>query len=74
VRDIWNTDKISLGIGTDVTFYSKPATLDRIYGTNPVSWKLFLRIRPGKMDMSSMHGADGAHGYMNSGGANPPKH
>lgn len=27
VRDIWNTDKFSLGIGSDVTFYSKPAIL-----------------------------------------------
>jgi len=58
VRDIWNTDKVLLGIGGDVTFYSKPSILDRIYGNNPMSWKLFLRIRPGKMDMSqnSMHG------------------
>jgi hypothetical protein len=69
VRDIWNTDKVSLGIGSDVTFYSKPAILDRIYGANPVSWKLFFRIRPGKMDMSSMHST---HGNMNSGAENRP--
>ena len=57
VRDVWNTDKVSLGIGSDVTFYSKPAILDRIYGANPVSWKLFFRIRPSKMDTKhSMHG------------------
>ena len=67
VRDIWNTDKVSLGIGSDVTFFSKPATLDRIYGNNPMGWKLFLRIRPGKMDMS-MHGM---HGGMNMP-TNPP--
>ena len=70
VRDIWNTDKVSLGIGSDVTFYSKPAVLNSIYGNNPVSWKLFLRIRPGKMDMS-MHGM---HGNMDStGGDRKPK-
>jgi hypothetical protein len=63
VRDIWNTDKVSLGVGSDLTFYSKPAILDRIYGNNPVSWRLFLRIRPGKMKMS-MHG--------NSGGESQP--
>jgi hypothetical protein len=57
VRDVWNTDKLSLGIGSDVTFYSTPAVLDRIYGNNPVSWRLFLRFRPRKMDMSSMQGA-----------------
>jgi len=62
VRDIWNTDKVSLGIGSDVTFYSKPSLLDRIYGSNPVGWKLFVRIRPGKMDMTR----HGMHGNMNA--------
>jgi hypothetical protein len=55
-RDIWNTEKTSLAIGTDLTFYSKPSILDPIYGSNPVSWKAFLRVRPGPMNMSSMHG------------------
>ncbi len=68
VRDMWNTDKVSLAIGSDLTFYSKPSILDRIYGANPVSWKLFFRIRPAKMDM----GTHGMHGTMNSGGQNPP--
>jgi hypothetical protein len=49
-RDVWNTDKVSLAIGSDLTFYSKPAILDPIYGQRPVSWKLFFRIRPAKMD------------------------
>lgn len=62
VRDLWNTNKVSFAVGSDLTFYSKPSILDQIYGTNPVSWKLFFRIRPGKMDMSSMHGM---HGNMN---------
>jgi hypothetical protein len=48
-RDLWNTDKISMAIGSDVTFYSKPAVLDQLYGGQPVSWKLFLRLRPAKM-------------------------
>jgi len=58
VRDIWNTKKISMAIGSDLTFYSKPSVLDRLYGNNPVSWRLFLRLRPSKMDMSThaMHG------------------
>jgi hypothetical protein len=59
VRDLWNTDKVSFGVGSDLTFYSKPPILDQIYGSNPVSWKLFFRIRPGKMDMQSMHGMHG---------------
>jgi len=60
-RDVWNNDKVSVAIGGDATFYSKPAILDRIYGSNPAGWKLFLRIRPVKMDMA-MHGR---HGNMN---------
>lgn len=54
-RDVWRNEKISLGIGSDVTFYSKPALLDLVYGTNPVGWKLFVRLRPAKMDMSHPH-------------------
>jgi hypothetical protein len=55
-RDIWNTQKTSFAIGSDLTFYSKPSILDSIYGSNPVSWKLFFRIRPAPMSMSGMHG------------------
>src|SRR6266566_1762203 len=66
VRDIWNTKKFSLAIGSDLAFYSKPAVLDRLYGNNPVSWRLFLRLRPSKMDMST----HALHGNM--GGDKPP--
>ena len=57
-RDFWKNDKLSLAFGGDVTLYSKPARLDLIYGHNPVGWKLFVRIRPAKPDMSmqAMHG------------------
>jgi hypothetical protein len=61
-RDVWTNDKLSLAVGSDVTFYSKPAALDQIYGNNPVSWKLFLRLRPGKMDMKG----HSTHGNMKS--------
>jgi hypothetical protein len=54
-RDVVANEKISAAIGSDLTFYSKPALLDQIYGSHPVSWKLFLRLRPGKMDMT-VHG------------------
>jgi hypothetical protein len=49
-----------MAIGSDLTFYSKPSILDRIYGNNPVSWRLFFRLRPAKMDM----GTHGMHGNM----------
>jgi hypothetical protein len=54
-RDVWTNKKVALAVGGDLTFYSKPAILDRIYGSNPLGWKLFLRLRPAKMDMSQMH-------------------
>jgi hypothetical protein len=58
-RDVWNNAKLSVAVGSDVTFYSKPAALDAIYGNNPASWKLFLRLRPAKMVMKGhgMHGS-----------------
>jgi hypothetical protein len=56
-RDIWTREKLSVAIGGDITFYTKPAILDAIYGDHPVGYHLFLRLRPGKMKMSShMHG------------------
>ncbi len=55
-RELWNDEKTSVAVGSDLTFYSKPAVLDVIYGNSPVSWKFYLRIRPGKMDMAKMHG------------------
>jgi hypothetical protein len=54
-REIWNTEKMSIAVGSDVTFFSKPSVLDQIYGGNPVGWKLFMRVRPAKMDMTG-HG------------------
>jgi len=55
-RDVLANQKVSVAIGSDLTFYSKPDVLDQLYGDHPVSWKLFLRLRPGKMDMKAMHG------------------
>ena len=48
-RDVWNTEKVSVALGSDVTFYSKPDILNEIYGRNPVSYKFFIRLRPNKM-------------------------
>ena len=56
VRDVWNTDNVSLGIGGDFTFYSKPALLDSIYGPRPVAFRLFIRLRPAKMVMGPAAG------------------
>lgn len=55
-RDLWNTDKWSIALGGDVTFYSKPDVLDTLYGRNPTSYKLFVRIRPARMKTGSHAG------------------
>lgn len=47
VRDFVHSEKWNIGIGSDVTFYSKPSALDPAYGDNPVSFHVFIRIRPG---------------------------
>jgi hypothetical protein len=47
VRDLVQNHTWRLGLGADVTFYSKPAVLDPFYGNNPVSLHAFIRVRPG---------------------------
>ena len=47
VRDLIQNHTWQLGLGADVTFYSKPALLDAAYGQNPVSFQVFLRVRNG---------------------------
>ena len=49
VRDIAEGPYGQLGAGADLTFYSKPAALDAMYGKNPVSFQVFLRFRPPAM-------------------------
>jgi hypothetical protein len=50
VRDLVQNHTWQLGLGADVTFYSKPAVLDAFYGSNPVSFHVLLRVRPGQME------------------------
>jgi hypothetical protein len=45
-RDLVQSRLWQLALGTDVTFYSKPSALDSAYGKNPVSFQIFLRVRP----------------------------
>jgi hypothetical protein len=49
-RDLLEGSIGQIGLGADVTFYSKPAALDSVYGANPVSFRVFLRFRPGLME------------------------
>jgi hypothetical protein len=48
VRNLWDRREWQLGLGADVTFYSKPAVLDASYGNRLVSFQIFLRVRPGR--------------------------
>ena len=41
--------------------------LDQIYGSRPVSYKIFLRIRPGRMKMD--HDMGGMHDTQTGGDA-----
>jgi hypothetical protein len=46
-RDLVQSRLWQLALGADLTFYSKPSALNSVYGDNPVSFQLFLRVRPG---------------------------
>jgi hypothetical protein len=48
VRDLVQNRAWQLGLGADVTFYSKPQALDASYGNDPVSFQIFVRMRPGR--------------------------
>jgi hypothetical protein len=50
VRDLVHNEHWQVGFGGDVTFYSKPVVLDATYGSDPVSFHLFVRVRPGLME------------------------
>lgn len=52
VRDIAQTDGFDIGVGGFVGLYAFPSSLQSSYGQNPVSFGVFLRIRPARMKPS----------------------
>ena len=46
-RDLVQNPAWQLGLGADLTVYSMPSALNSAYGDRPVSFQLFLRVRPG---------------------------
>jgi len=54
-RDLVQNRAWQLGLGADVTVYSKPAVLDAAYGNFPVSFQIFLRMRPGLRSSEHHH-------------------
>ena len=55
VRDLIQDRAWQLGLGADMTVYSKPGVLDAAYGSFPVSFQIFLRARPGSSGHHHLH-------------------
>lgn len=55
VRDFLDNDKVAIGLGADATVYSKDAEVSNVYGFNPVSFQVYLRLRPPVMDHTMGH-------------------
>lgn len=49
VRDIDTSDAFDLGLGADATVYSLDHETRAVYGDNPVSFRVYLRLRPPTM-------------------------
>jgi hypothetical protein len=49
VRDIDHSDQFDLGLGADATVYSLDEQVREAYGFNPVSFRVYLRLRPPTM-------------------------
>lgn len=54
-RDLIQNRIWQLGLGADVTLYSKPSVLDTSYGNHPMSFQIFLRMRPGQSEHQHSH-------------------
>jgi hypothetical protein len=46
-RDLIQNQRWQFALGADLTVYSKPSALNASYGEDPLSFQLFLRLRPG---------------------------
>jgi hypothetical protein len=49
VRNVASRNGFDYGIGGYFGLYSFPSALDSFYGSHPVTWGVFLRVRPSKM-------------------------
>ena len=47
-RDLVQSKLWQFAVGADLTFYSKPESLSASYGANPISFQVFLRLRPAR--------------------------
>ncbi len=52
LRDLTHGPRVDMGVGAAFTVNTKPGSLDPFYGAGtPVSFQVFLRLRPSRMDM-----------------------
>ena len=58
-RDLGSVLSLPVTLGAAFTLYRKPDVLDPVYGEEPVSFYLYLRLRAPRMDME--HGAAHVH-------------
>ena len=56
VRDVPLAKEFETGIGADLTGYHFTSDLDSVYGSHPLSWHAFVRIRFGSHEGGHMHG------------------
>jgi len=54
VRDLVRTRRLDLALGADLTAYRVPEALRPAYGSHPVSFHVFLRLRPAASAMGRM--------------------
>ena len=54
VRDVTKWRDSEIGIGGDVTGYAVPAAARTAYGDHPISFHLFVRVRPPAGQMGRM--------------------
>ena len=54
LRDLPQVRGFELGLGGDVTLHASPTPLAPTYGSRPVSFKIFLRLRPPESPMGRM--------------------
>jgi hypothetical protein len=47
--DLLSVGKLRLAAGTQASYYSADDRLNSLYGKNPVSWEVYLRVYPGVM-------------------------
>jgi hypothetical protein len=54
LREVLHVAGLDAGVGADVTFYGVPDSLQPSYGNHPISFKVFVRLRPSERGMRTM--------------------